>query len=77
MLYADMNGGLAVTTDLPRMLIYPVWRRGDHRKADIPKSIFTKVLAAELRPDQIDQPLRYDLPDQIPESLVEQTPAGG
>lgn len=74
-LYGDMNGGLAVIADLPKMMVYRVsrWRNG--RKPDIPETILTKAPSAELRPDQTDQDSLppYDLLDQILELHVEQS----
>ena len=74
-LYGDMNGGLAVIADLPKMMVYRVsrWRNG--RKADIPEAILTKAPSAELRPGQTDQDSLppYDLLDQILELHVEQS----
>jgi len=74
-LYGDMNGGLAVIADLPKMMVYRVarWRNG--RKPDIPEAIFTKAPSAELRPGQTDQDSLppYELLDQILELHVEQS----
>ena len=74
-LYGDMNGGLAVIADLPKMMVYRVsrWRNG--RKADIPEAILTKAPSAELRPNQTDQDSLppYDLLDRILELHVEQS----
>lgn len=74
-LYGDMNGGLAVIADLPKMMVYRVsrWRNG--RRSDIPEAILTKVPSAELRPDQTDQDSLppYELLDQILELHVEQS----
>jgi NAD+ synthase (glutamine-hydrolysing) len=73
-LYGDMNGGLAVIADLPKMMVYRVsrWRNG--RKPDIPEATLTKAPSAELRPDQTDQDSLppYELLDQILELHVEQ-----
>ena len=73
-LYGDMNGGLAVIADLPKMMVYRVsrWRNG--RKPDIPETILTKAPSAELRPDQKDQDSLppYELLDEILELHVEQ-----
>jgi NAD+ synthase (glutamine-hydrolysing) len=73
-LYGDMNGGLAVIADLPKMMVYRVSRWRNRRKADIPESILTKAPSAELRPDQTDQDSLppYDLLDQILELHIEQ-----
>jgi len=73
-LYGDMNGGLAVIADLPKMMVYRVARWRNRRKSDIPEAILTKAPSAELRPDQKDQDSLppYDLLDEILELHVEQ-----
>ena len=79
-LYGDMNGGLAVIADLPKMMVYRVARGGaTGEKPDIPESILTKAPSAELRPDQTDQDSLppYDLLDQILELHIEAVPIGG
>ena len=74
-LYGDMNGGLAVIADLPKMMVYRVSRWRNRRKPDIPEAILTKAPSAELRPDQTDQDSLppYELLDQILELHVEQS----
>jgi NAD+ synthase (glutamine-hydrolysing) len=74
-LYGDMNGGLAVIADLPKMMVYRVARWRNLRKPDIPEATLTKAPSAELRPDQTDQDSLppYDLLDQILELHVEQS----
>jgi NAD+ synthase (glutamine-hydrolysing) len=74
-LYGDMNGGLAVIADLPKMMVYRVSRWRNLRKPDIPEAILTKAPSAELRPDQTDQDSLppYELLDQILELHVEQS----
>src|SRR5207237_2319606 len=54
-LYGDMNGGLAVIADLPKMMVYRVARWRNQRGAAIPEATLTKAPSAELRPDQKDQ----------------------
>jgi NAD+ synthase/NAD+ synthase (glutamine-hydrolysing) len=73
-LYGDMNGGLAVIADLPKMMVYRVARWRNRSQADIPEAIFTKPPSAELRPGQTDQDSLppYDLLDQILELHIEQ-----
>ena len=73
-LYGDMNGGLAVIADLPKMMVYRVSRWRNRAKPDIPEAILTKAPSAELRPDQTDQDSLppYELLDQILELHVEQ-----
>jgi len=74
-LYGDMNGGLAVIADLPKMMVYRVARWRNRRGADIPEAILEKAPSAELRPGQTDQDSLppYDLLDQILELHVEQS----
>jgi NAD+ synthase/NAD+ synthase (glutamine-hydrolysing) len=73
-LYGDMNGGLAVIADLPKMMVYRVSRWRNQRKADIPEAILTKAPSAELRPDQTDQDSLppYEILDEILELHLEQ-----
>ena len=73
-LYGDMNGGLAVIADLPKMMVYRVSRWRNQLKPDIPEAILAKAPSAELRPDQKDQDSLppYDLLDEILERHVEQ-----
>lgn len=74
-LYGDMNGGLAVIADLPKMVVYRVSRWRNRCSPDIPEAILTKAPSAELRPNQTDQDSLppYDLLDQILERHVEQS----
>jgi len=74
-LYGDMNGGLAVIADLPKMMVYRVSRWRNRRKPDIPEATLTKAPSAELRPGQTDQDSLppYALLDQILELHVEQS----
>ena len=73
-LYGDMNGGLAVIADLPKLMVYRVARWRNRRSADIPEAILTKVPSAELRPNQTDQDSLppYELLDRILELHIEQ-----
>ncbi len=73
-LYGDMNGGLAVIADLPKMMVYRVSRWRNQRRPDIPEATLTKAPSAELRPDQTDQDSLppYDILDQILELHIEQ-----
>ena len=74
-LYGDMNGGLAVIADLPKMMVYRVSRWRNQRGPAIPESTITKPPSAELRPDQKDQDSLppYELLDEILELHVEQS----
>ncbi|MBS1875379.1 MAG: NAD+ synthase [Acidobacteria bacterium] len=73
-LYGDMNGGLAVIADLPKMMVYRVARWRNRRSPDIPDAILAKAPSAELRPDQTDQDSLppYELLDEILERHIEQ-----
>ena len=72
-LYGDMNGGLAVIADLPKMMVYRVARWRNRHKLDIPEATLTKPPSAELRPGQTDQDSLppYDLLDRILEMHIE------
>ena len=55
-IYGDMSGGLAVISDLPKMLVYRLCTWVNKAKGNlIPENIITKPPSAELRPDQTDQ----------------------
>jgi NAD+ synthetase len=79
-LYGDMNGGLAVLSDVPKQLVYQLarWINANHlsagfRESPIPLESITKPPSAELRPDQTDQDSLppYELLDQIIALYVE------
>lgn len=59
-LYGDMNGGLAVISDVPKQLVYELSRYINRDKEIIPDRTITKAPTAELKPGQCDQD---DLPD--------------
>lgn len=75
-LYGDMCGGLAVISDLPKMLVYDVARyiNEEAGKPVIPVSTIDKPPSAELRPDQLDQDSLppYVILDGILHAYVEQ-----
>jgi len=56
-LYGDMCGGLAVISDVPKMMVYDLARHINARAGAeiIPVSTLTKPPSAELRENQIDQ----------------------
>lgn len=54
-LYGDMCGGLAVISDLPKMMVYRLARWINRDQEIIPPSSLTKPPSAELRPNQTDQ----------------------
>ncbi|MEJ7606869.1 MAG: NAD+ synthase [Bryobacteraceae bacterium] len=74
-LYGDMCGGLAVISDVPKLLVYELSRIANqrHRNA-IPESVFTKPPSAELRPDQKDSDSLpdYEILDCILRGYVEE-----
>src|SRR5216110_985577 len=81
-MYGDMAGGLAVISDVPKMMVYELarWINSDHssrrgRKGEvIPKSTIEKAPSAELKPDQKDQDTLppYEILDQILQLYVEE-----
>jgi NAD+ synthetase len=72
-LYGDMCGGLAVISDVPKLLVYRLARYINRRGAVIPESTLTKPPSAELRPDQKDTDSLppYDVLDPIVAAHVE------
>ena len=84
-LYGDMNGGLAVISDVPKTRVYSLCRwlnsecdRGKDaarlgKKEIIPVNIINKEPSAELKPGQIDQDSlpAYDVLDDILQRFIE------
>jgi len=66
-IYGDMSGGLAVISDVPKMMVYRMSHWLNREREVIPRSILTKAPSAELRPDQTDQDKLppYDVLDEI------------
>lgn len=80
-LYGDMNGGLAVLSDVTKQLVYRLSRFINDNfgslgfsKPPIPERTITKPPSAELRPNQTDQDSLppYDVLDEIIDRYVEQ-----
>jgi NAD+ synthase (glutamine-hydrolysing) len=78
-LYGDMNGGLAVLSDVTKEHVYRLarwmnacWKEAGFSGPPIPKSSITKPPSAELRPDQTDQDTLPPYPalDEIIERYV-------
>ena len=78
-LYGDMNGGLAVLSDVTKRQVYAVARLVNESPVlvscaipPVPESTITKPPSAELRPDQKDQDSLppYDTLDEIIERYV-------
>lgn len=79
-LYGDMNGGLAVLSDVSKQLVYVLsrWINTNHgalgfATPPIPASTLEKPPSAELRPNQTDQDSLppYEVLDRIIEAYVE------
>jgi NAD+ synthetase len=72
-IYGDMNGGLAVISDLPKTRVYQVARWINREREIIPWNTIDKPPSAELRPDQKDQDTLppYETLDAILELYVE------
>lgn len=72
-LYGDMNGGLAVISDVPKTMVYGLARHINAEKEIIPMSIIEKPPSAELKPDQIDQDdlPPYDILDPLLKAYIE------
>jgi NAD+ synthase (glutamine-hydrolysing) len=68
-----MCGGLAVISDVPKMLVYRLARYVNRNGRVIPESTLTKPPSAELRPDQKDTDSLppYEIVDPIVEAYVE------
>ena len=71
-LYGDMNGGLAVISDLSKQDVYAVskWVNEIAGYERIPEDCITKPPSAELAPHQRD-PFDYDVVSPIVESIVQ------
>jgi NAD+ synthetase len=54
-LYGDMSGGLAVISDVPKVMVYELARWMNRAGEVIPGRIMTRPPSAELKPDQYDQ----------------------
>lgn len=72
-LYGDMAGGLAVISDVPKMMVYDLARFANRERLRIPEDVFTKAPSAELRPNQTDQDSLppYEVLDKILKGYVE------
>jgi NAD+ synthetase len=72
-IYGDMNGSLAVISDLPKTRVYQVARWINREREIIPWTTIDKPPSAELRPDQKDQDTLppYEVLDGILELYVE------
>ena len=73
-LYGDMAGGLAVVSDVPKMMIYALARWLNREREVIPEASIEKPPSAELRPNQTDQDELppYEILDRILKAYVEE-----
>ena len=73
-LYGDMCGGLAVISDVPKMLVYRLAAYMNRGRIIVPQSTISKAPSAELRPDQKDSDSLppYEILDPIIAAYVEQ-----
>ena len=71
-LYGDMNGGLAVIADVPKMRVFSICNWLNRDTKTIPQNIITKPPSAELKPGQVDQDSLppYEVLDAILEAIV-------
>src|SRR5487761_498736 len=76
-LYGDMAGGLAVVSDVPKVMVYELARVINRERELVPLSSIEKPPSAELRPNQTDQDSLppYDVLDRILKAYVEEVRA--
>jgi len=72
-LYGDMAGGLAVISDVPKLMVYELARWINRERELIPVSTIEKPPSAELRPEQKDEDSLppYDVLDRILKAYIE------
>jgi NAD+ synthetase len=72
-IYGDMNGGLAVISDVPKTLCYRIAKYINKDEEIIPQRVISRPPSAELRPDQTDQDSLppYDVLDGILDAAIE------
>lgn len=73
-LYGDMCGGLAVLSDVPKVMVYRLAKYINKEKEIIPEDTITKPPSAELRPDQkdMDSLPPYEVLDDILKMFIEE-----
>ena len=76
-LYGDMAGGLAVISDVPKLMVYELAHYVNRERELIPRSTITKPPSAELRPDQKDTDSLppYEVLDRILKAYIEEVKA--
>ena len=72
-LYGDMAGGLAVISDVPKLMVYELATWINREREVIPLSTISKPPSAELRADQKDEDSLppYDVLDRILKAYIE------
>ncbi len=72
-LYGDMAGGLAVISDVPKLMVYELAHWINRDRELIPRSTIEKAPSAELRPDQKDEDSLppYNVLDRILKAYIE------
>ncbi len=72
-MYGDMSGGLAVISDVPKIMVYELARYINRKGEVIPEEILSKAPSAELKPDQKDQDTLppYEILDRILIACIE------
>jgi len=78
-LYGDMNGGLAVISDIPKTVVYDLAHFINREEEIIPARIIKKAPSAELKPDQTDQDdlPPYEILDSILKEYIEELKGAG
>jgi NAD+ synthase (glutamine-hydrolysing) len=73
-LYGDMAGGLAVISDVPKLMVYELADHINREREVIPRSTIDKAPSAELRPDQKDSDSLppYETLDRILKAYIEE-----
>lgn len=74
-LYGDMVGGLAVISDVPKVMVYELARLANQRRPGaVPENTIMKPPSAELRPDQKDTDSlpAYEVLDPILRGYIEE-----
>ncbi len=71
-LYGDMNGGLAVIGDVPKMMVFSLCKWLNKDQEIIPQNIINKPPSAELKPEQKDEDSLppYPILDEILEQYI-------
>ena len=72
-MYGDMAGGLAVISDVPKLMVYELAHYVNREREVIPAATLTKPPSAELRADQKDTDTLppYDVLDRILKAYIE------